>query len=67
MDPKEYRLKHPRCSWCKYKKFYWGDAGQVVWYECLVKDKYIPEFDWLKRWRGRFCKIYKPKEVDFEI
>ena len=65
MDPKEYRLKHPRCSFCVYKKFQHVDMH--CWYICLVKDKYIPEFDWLKRWRGKFCKVYKPKEVDFEI
>lgn len=65
MTPEEYRLKHPRCSFCKYKKFY--HKGMYAWYNCLVKNKYIPEFDWLSRWRGMFCKVYTPKELDFDI
>lgn len=65
MTPQEYRLKHSRCNFCIYKKFYHVDYH--CWYECLVKDKYIPEFDWLRKWRGMFCKVYKPKEIDFDI
>lgn len=65
MTPQEYRLKHPRCNFCIYEKFRHVDYH--YWYECLVKDKYIPEFDWFKRWRGMFCKVYKPKEIEFEI
>lgn len=43
MTPEQYRQHHPRCKYCKYKKFYHVDMH--CWYECLVKDKYIPEFD----------------------
>lgn len=67
MTPQEYRNKHHRCRFCIYKKFYWSDAGRAAWYECLVKDKYIPEFDFLEKWRGMFCKVYKPKELNFEV
>ena len=65
MSPQEYRLKHRRCKFCIYKKFHHVDFHD--WYECLVKDKYISEFDWLEKWRGMFCKVYEPKEIDFDI
>ena len=65
MTPEEYRLNHPRCKFCIYKKFQHRDM--YSWYTCLVKDKYISKTDWLEKWRGMFCKVYKPKEINFEI
>lgn len=65
MTPEEYRISHPRCMFCKYKKF--KHVDMYGWYTCLVKDKYIPEFDWLKKWRGMFCKVYSPEEINFEV
>lgn len=65
MNPQEYRNLHPRCNWCEYKKFDHVDFH--CWYNCIVKDRYIPDGDIFRRWRGMFCKVYKPKEIDFDI
>ena len=65
ITPYVYRLNHPRCKYCKYKKF--RHIQEHAWYECLVKEKYIPELDYLDKWRGMFCRVYNPKEIDFDI
>lgn len=66
MTPEQYRQHHPRCKYCKYCELIVPPSYICSdYYECLVKDKIISELFW--NWRGMFCSVYKPKELDFEI
>lgn len=74
MTPQEYREKHHRCRWCKYKYLLKNSpaySGMPKPYICLVKDKIILKdslfFVFKSRLEGCFCKVYKPKEIDFDI
>lgn len=50
MTPNEYRQKHKRCATCKYK------CGSF----CDVMNKRLPKT------KGRFCKVYKAKEFEYD-
>lgn len=64
--PKEifnYRLKHPRCRYCKYHK--WIEPSCIGYWKCLVKAISLIEWSW--RWHGWSCKYFKVKEEDIDI
>lgn len=66
-----YRMKHPRCRYCKFLKeeksheyiydgVAFGDYYDIVRYKCEVKNKYIMLNN---NFRGCFCEIFKLKDI----
>lgn len=60
----EYRIKHPRCKYCKY--FYIFSPKGLFSYielpECKLKDKYLYFYFGLRDIRGIFCKYFENKK-----
>lgn len=55
---KEYRTKHKKCKWCKYKEYINPDMC-YPYDKCILKDKVI-NYDY----HAIFCKYYTLKEDD---
>lgn len=59
----EYRKKHPRCKYCKFKRLV--SKGLMIgipeFWVCDLKDKIIDDtFFWTLK--GCFCKWFEPEE-----
>lgn len=58
----KYREKHPRCKYCKYKRYVNNTLCGVSYVECILKDRLLNDII-LWNLKGMFCRWYKPKEV----
>ena len=60
---KEYREKHLRCKYCKYKKLIHTPPAVAndIW-KCTLKDKFI--FRYSYNLEGIFCKYFEAKGGD---
>lgn len=61
----KYRLKHPRCRYCKYCKFkgrnFWTDSL----YECIISKKtFIFNKNLISNLKGCFCDYFEPEAID---
>lgn len=56
MTVNEYRKKHKQCRTCKHFKGHWISDT------CMAKGLEFPARTRNSMLRGRFCKIYEPKE-----
>ena len=58
----KYRQTHPRCKYCKYKRYVNNTLCGTGFFKCELKDKVL--FDTLF-WniKGIFCKWYQAKEI----
>lgn len=60
----EYRKKHPRCRYCKFKKMI--SKGLMIgipeYYVCNLKDKYLNDNFLFWDLKGCFCKWFEPEE-----
>ena len=62
----EYRIKHPRCRYCKYNKVrrYNDFIYSFAFFHCTLKDKHLYSdsavFSYIIK--GFFCKWFDPKE-----
>ena len=61
MTVKEWREKHPKCSYCLHLKI-----GSMAFFEashwCGAKEKDI----WFAQMPRLFCKIFEPKEYPYK-
>ena len=61
----EYRKKHPRCRYCKYKKCI-PTPGYITlsshYFKCFLKDKYLDNGSLFWDLKGCFCKWFEPEE-----
>lgn len=62
-----YREKHPRCRYCKYKKgqtIYWY-KGFYTFYYCDLKNKllYDENSSILRKVKGIFCKGFEASDL----
>lgn len=58
---KEYRTKHPRCRYCRYKKIINGNPvwiSSADWRKCSLKDKDINGLVYYNI-AGCFCKYFE--------
>ena len=56
---REYREKHSRCSYCKYRQV--KEIAYHFYSTCLVKDKELSTFK--EMYGGRFCSYYRPSDI----
>ena len=59
MTVEEYRKKHKRCRTCIYAYEPIGLRAR-----CKAKNTIIGDALIYQKFRGMFCKVYQPKEVD---
>ena len=61
----EYRKKHPRCRYCKYRKHI-PIPGYLTlssyYLKCSLKDKYLNDDSLFWDLKGCFCKWFEPEE-----
>lgn len=61
----EYRKKHPRCRYCKYRKrISIPDCMLLSSYylKCSLKDKYLDDDGLFWDLKGFFCQWFEPEE-----
>lgn len=63
MTPEEYRRKHRRCRFCKYREHHYKSTvlWSYSWDICLIKDKQLSNLN-SSNWKGIFCPYYEPRE-----
>lgn len=62
----EYRIKHPRCRYCKYFYIFSpkGPFSYIELPQCKLKDKYLRFYFEFRNIKGALCNYFENKEKD---